>query len=250
MPNEHYILSIAGFDPCGGSGILADIKTIEAHKALGLGVCTSITYQNDVAFKGLSWLPEDEVIKQIEALTDRFDIRFVKIGLIKSYEELQALLSYLRRVLPQDAFILWDPILKASAGFKFHSSPDARLLISIADQLDLITPNVLEMKKLMPEETDLREAAKKLSVHCKILLKGGHLDTLHSNDYLFQDGKELIYTGHRLQAEKRGTGCVLSSAILAQLSLGLTLETAVAKAKQYIEKYLLSSTSKLGLHHV
>jgi hydroxymethylpyrimidine/phosphomethylpyrimidine kinase len=248
MQNGPYILSIAGFDPCGGAGILADIKTIEAHKALGLGVCTCITYQNDIAFKGLSWLPENEVIAQIEALMERLDIRYVKIGLIKSYEALYTLLSYLRKVLPE-AYILWDPILKASAGFEFHSSPGQKVLAPIVDQLDLITPNAVELKSLIPDY-DLEEAASLLSNHCTVLLKGGHLGTAYSNDYLFQAGRETVFEGKRLTSEKRGTGCILSSAILANLSLGLSLEASVVKAKQYIEKYLVSSTSRLGRHHV
>jgi hydroxymethylpyrimidine/phosphomethylpyrimidine kinase len=247
MQNGPYILSIAGFDPCGGAGILADIKTIEAHKALGLGVCTSITYQNDIAFKGLSWIPEKEIIVQIEALLERFDIRYVKIGLIQSYEKLLTLISYLRKVLP-DAYILWDPILKASAGFEFHTSPDQKLFAAIVDQLDLITPNIIELKSLIPDY-ELEEAASLLSNHCNVLLKGGHLKTDHSNDYLFRGGKENVFEGKRIAAEKRGTGCVLSSAILSNLSLGLTLEASIVKAKLYIENYLVSSTSRLGLHY-
>ena len=109
-------------------------------------MCTSITYQNDIAFKGLSWLPEKEITAQIDSLKERFDIRYIKIGLIKSYEELLNLLSYLRKILP-DAYILWDPILKASAGFEFHTSPGQKLLASIVDQLDLITPNDLGIEK-------------------------------------------------------------------------------------------------------
>lgn len=247
MQNGPYILSIAGFDPCGGAGILADIKTIEANKALGLGVCTSITYQNDIAFKGLSWLPENEIISQIEVLLERFDIRYVKIGLIQSYEKLLTLMSYLRKVLPE-AYILWDPILKASAGFEFHVSPNQKLLASIVDQLDLITPNTLELKSLLPDYK-LEEAATLLSNHCNVLLKGGHLEADHSNDYLFQGGKEKVFEGKRIASDKRGTGCILSSAILSNLSLGLTLEASIIKAKIYIEHYLVSSTSRLGLHY-
>jgi hydroxymethylpyrimidine/phosphomethylpyrimidine kinase len=249
VQHNSYILSIAGFDPCGGAGILADIKTIEAHRALGLGVCTSITYQNDTSFKGLSWLPETEVKQQIETLLERFDIRFVKIGLIKSYEELLRLLSYLKSALHSDSFILWDPILKASAGFEFHTTPEKELLIAIAQHVDLITPNAVEMKTFLPDQT-IHEGAQYVSQYCAVLLKGGHLDTDHSNDYLYQNEIEKVFTGKRLAAEKRGTGCVLSSAILSNLSAGLSLEASVQKAKQYIEHYLLSSTSKLGLHHV
>jgi hydroxymethylpyrimidine/phosphomethylpyrimidine kinase len=248
VQNGPYILSIAGFDPCGGAGILADIKTIEAHKALGLGVCTSITYQNDIAFKGLSWIAEEEIIHQIEALVERFDIRYVKIGLIKSYDQLIALLSYLKLKLPE-AYIVWDPILKASAGFEFHQAPTVERLQSIAKQVDLITPNTIELQSLLPG-LKLQEAASQLSQQCTVLLKGGHLEAEHSNDCLYKNGLEITFTGKRIASQKRGTGCVLSSAILSNLSLGLSLEASVTKAKQYIEKYLLSSSSRLGLHHV
>jgi hydroxymethylpyrimidine/phosphomethylpyrimidine kinase len=247
VQNGPYTLSIAGFDPCGGAGILADIKTIEAHKALGLGVCTSITYQNDIAFKGLSWIPEKEIFAQIEALLESFEVRYVKIGLIQSYEKLLSLITYLRKVFPE-AYILWDPILKASAGFEFHTSPDQKLLAAIVDQLDLITPNAIELKSLIPDY-ELIEAATLLSNHCNVLLKGGHMESEHSNDYLFRGGKETVFEGQRITSEKRGTGCVLSSAILANLSLGLTLEASIVKAKLYIEQYLVSSTSRLGLHY-
>ena len=36
--NRPIVLSIAGFDPCGGAGILADIKTFEQHKVYGFAV--------------------------------------------------------------------------------------------------------------------------------------------------------------------------------------------------------------------
>ena len=46
-----HVLSIAGFDPSGGAGILADIKTIEANGGYGFGVITAVTCQNDIAFE-------------------------------------------------------------------------------------------------------------------------------------------------------------------------------------------------------
>ena len=49
-----YALSIAGFDPSGGAGLLADCKTLEANEVYGLGVCTALTVQNDVQFERVS----------------------------------------------------------------------------------------------------------------------------------------------------------------------------------------------------
>ena len=49
-----YILSIAGHDPSGGAGLLADIKVFEHHGLMGFGVVTCITFQNDREFKGVN----------------------------------------------------------------------------------------------------------------------------------------------------------------------------------------------------
>lgn len=247
MQKSSYILTIGGLDPCGGAGIMADIKTIEAHGILGMAVCTAITYQNDITFKEVDWVNTDRIIEQIDILFARFDIRFIKIGLIKNYEALLDVLSYLKTKTDQSSFIVWDPILKASAGFQFHNAPDSNTLVKILELVDLITPNQLELKTLLPDDTLNKALA--LSEWCGILLKGGHLHADHSNDILLLHKEETIFTGKRLDAEKRGTGCVLSSAILCNLALNQPIETAIMKAKEYVEKYLLSSSTRLGFHY-
>lgn len=49
-------LTIAGYDPSGGAGVLADIKTFECSGVYGVAVITCNTHQNDIAFKSVSWL--------------------------------------------------------------------------------------------------------------------------------------------------------------------------------------------------
>lgn len=247
MPNSTYTLTIAGLDPCGGAGMLADIKTMESHGVMGMGVCSAITYQNDIHFKDVDWIDMDKVTAQIDVLFERFDIRFIKIGLIQGYEELIQLLSFLRQKKGTSCFILWDPILKASAGFNFHQSPQANTLDQLSSLLDLITPNQDELAVLFPVNTT--EKALAFSEQCDILLKGGHLHTEHSNDILISKKSEVIFTAQRLNADKRGTGCVLSSALLSNLALGIPLEKSISKAKQYVEKYLTSTPTKLGFHY-
>ena len=43
------VLVIAGYDQSGGAGVLADVKTLEAHGVYGYGVCTALTFQNEWA---------------------------------------------------------------------------------------------------------------------------------------------------------------------------------------------------------
>jgi len=247
MQSKPYTLTIAGFDPCGGAGILADIKTMEAHGVMGMAVCTAMTYQNDISFKHVDWISLENIQQQLDVLFERFDIRFIKIGLIQGYGSLIQLLSYLRAKAGSNCFILWDPILKASAGFQFHTEPSSEQLQHVSSMVNLITPNQDELQTLFPNDTKDQTLA--FSEHCSVLIKGGHLKTADSNDVLIENKQEIIFTAKRLDADKRGTGCVLSSAILSNVAKGLPLETAIVKAKQYVEKYLMSSPSLLGSHY-
>src|SRR3972149_10947273 len=94
MPKERpCVLSIAGFDPSGGAGVLADIKTFEQHKALGMGVVTGLTFQNDSEFDGVKWIETDEILKQIEVLARKFQFEFVKIGMVQNLETLEKIIE-------------------------------------------------------------------------------------------------------------------------------------------------------------
>ena len=41
------VLVVAGYDQSGGAGVLADVKTLEAHSVYGYAVCTGLTFQNE-----------------------------------------------------------------------------------------------------------------------------------------------------------------------------------------------------------
>lgn len=47
---------------------------------------------------------------------------------------------------------------------------------------------------------------------------------------------------------KHGSGCVLSSSLAANLSLGYTLPIAATRSKKYIEQFLTSNKTNLGWH--
>ena len=113
------VLSIAGFDPSGGAGLLADIKTIESHKVYGLGVLTCSTLQNELVFKEINWLETAYIKNQIKLLHQVSKIEVVKIGLVKSLKSLKKITQYLLELNPF-VKIIWDPILSSSSGFVFH----------------------------------------------------------------------------------------------------------------------------------
>ncbi len=245
-------MTIAGFDPSGGAGVLADCKTFELNKVHGLGVTTSITYQNEDTFTGVDWLTPEQIIRQAELQLEKYRIDFVKIGLVQNLEVLDVLLSFLLQANPKMK-IVWDPILKASAGFDFHTNLNHDLLQSIYERLFLITPNWKEIQLLFPE-TDPVEAAQNLAQYCMVYLKGGHNEQDLGRDYLFKLEKDGQVTQQPFKAKrlaefaKHGSGCILSSALTANIAKGYPLTKACLKAKDYTLRVIESNKTLLGFH--
>ncbi|HXU28196.1 MAG TPA: hydroxymethylpyrimidine/phosphomethylpyrimidine kinase [Bacteroidia bacterium] len=245
-----YVLSIAGFDPSGGAGVLADVKTFESNKVYGLGVISANTFQNDTEFKSVDWISAEKIIEQITILQKRFEFEYVKIGLIENLATLDKIVSYLISKTPT-VKIIWDPILKASAGFEFHKQVDSVLLEKICKQLYIITPNVPEALSLGSFK-DATENAKHISKYCHVFLKGGHAEKKVGYDTLFlKEGKQFSFRPKTKNIfPKHGSGCVLSSALTANLAKGEDLQRACLKAKQYTERILSSNKILLGYHKI
>ena len=250
--SEHlhpYALTIAGFDPSAGAGVLADVKTMEANGVYGLAACTALTVQNDVAFERVSWVPLADIQNQIRGLLARFSVGFVKIGLIESLPVLLELISWLKAHNPAMR-IVWDPVLKATAGYEFHARPDAELLQTICRELALLTPNRPEALRLLPAASP-EAAAEALAAWCPVLLKGGHAEGDFATDVLLTPETRHTLASLRLpHGDKHGSGCVLSAAILARLALGDDLPEACWQGKAYTAAFLGSNDSRLGYHYL
>jgi hydroxymethylpyrimidine/phosphomethylpyrimidine kinase len=248
--NRPIVLTIAGFDPSGGAGVLADIKTFEQHKVYGFAINTGNTIQTDNEFFEMQWTDLAFVLKSLEKLFGNYTVKAVKIGIVPSLEYLKQIVFALKKLSPETK-IVWDTILKSSTEFDFLTIENQTALFEILKKIDLITPNYNEISELFLKEVNPKTAATQLSKYCTVLLKGGHnpdeigIDNLYTQNDLY---KLLPKTNECY--EKHGSGCVLSSAITANIALGQNLKTACENAKIYTEKYLLSNPTKLGFHHV
>lgn len=241
------VLSIAGFDPSGGAGILADVKTFETNRVSGMGVLSALTFQNDILFEGLRWVEADEILKQIVILGKRFEFSVVKIGLIGNLDVLEIVIKGLKQAQP-GCRIIWDPIVQASAGFQFHSHFKREQLFLALENCLLITPNTEEAIFLTGID-DPMKAAQHLAKYCNVLLKGGHSKDEPGVDYLFglNSVEKILPTGKKV-FPKHGSGCVLSAAIVANLANGNDLITACRNAKNYVEQFLSSNQTLIGMH--
>ncbi len=237
-----YLLSVAGYDPTGGAGVIRDIITFRKHGFYGLGVITAITYQNPHGFYGMISLSPEEVKMQLEPLIESFSINYVKIGMLgkRGTAELLA-----RMAQEYEWFVVFDPLLAAKNSHPLNARDDIELLLRRAN---VITPNVPEAeaisgKKIENEET-LMDVGKMLREKYGgyVIIKGGHLN---GTDYLF--GEEIHTVSlPLLRKNMHGTGCVYSSTLLSKLVSGKTMEEAFRETRAFVQKEIENSIETGG----
>ncbi|RKF04629.1 hydroxymethylpyrimidine/phosphomethylpyrimidine kinase [Tenacibaculum lutimaris] len=249
MKNKTYILTIAGHDPSGGAGLTSDIKTFEAHGLYGLSVCTAVTVQNDVDFKECVWIEKEVIINQITSLFERFKISVVKIGIIQSWKILLEIVQVLKKHNPSIKIVV-DPILKASAGFAFHSEKNIKVFEEVLQHCDFITPNYDEIKALFSNKS-IEETIEFISEKTNVYLKGGHREDKKGWDEVYHNKIVQLNIPPKATSvfEKHGSGCVLSSALASNIAKELSLEDACIHAKWYTEQFLNSNKTLLGEHN-
>lgn len=243
------VWSVAGYDPTGGAGVLADAKTFEQHGVLGMAFLSATTIQTEDEFMSVNWNSAASIIEQMAPMIDKYAVSAMKIGIVERPETLLELIAFVKSVHPSCKMV-WDPVLSASSGFEFHDQIDKSVLQELLKALYLITPNVGEARKLAGMEDEI-EAAFALGEWCSVLLKGGHSSVRLGVDVLIENQRLQEIIGKERQiliTPKHGSGCILSSAIAAQLALGENLADACRKAKHYTEDRLISNSNLLAYH--
>jgi hydroxymethylpyrimidine/phosphomethylpyrimidine kinase len=244
-------LTIAGSDSGGGAGIQADLKTFAAFGVYGASVVTALTAQNTRGVQAVRDAPSEIVSAQIDAVLDDFAVAAIKIGMLGSAEiagvVAQKLAHQLARVSAERAetFIVYDPVMIASSG---DALSGAGFVEAVARELlplvDCLTPNLAEAAMLLGDSTaqsedDMaRQGNALLTLGPRaVLMKGGHLVGDEAVDLLVTGDKVRRFAAPRLASRNlHGTGCTLSSAIAANLVLGLALPDAVATAKAFVRE--------------
>lgn len=245
-----FVVSIAGFDPSAGAGVLADVKTFEQNGVYGFAITTANTIQTENQFFEMDWIDLKFVLKSVAVLFDNYSIQAVKIGIVPSLEYLKEIILAIKKYSPTTK-IIWDTVLKSSTDFDFLKIENQAILIEIIKKMDLITPNYKEILQLSNKVKDGETIAKHLSEYCPVLLKGGHNPEKIGFDTLYLKNEVISIPPNNTAPffEKHGSGCALSAAITAHLALGKDVKTACIQAKKYIENYLQSTETKLGYHY-
>jgi phosphomethylpyrimidine kinase len=246
------VMSIAGFDPSGCAGALADIKTFAAMGCFGTAAVTSLTFQNTVAVYGASHQTADALRSQIEPVINDFEIAAVKIGMTPTRELIEAVAEIVEiKRLPN---VVVDTVIRSTSGYDLIDEDAIGALIErLLPLADVITPNMAEAERLTGLEAQdldgMKRAARRIhemsaapkslrTARRAVLVKGGHMKD-EATDVLFDGHEFQIFRAPKIATrETRGTGCTLSSAIAALLARGCDIPEAVARAKQYLSEIL------------
>ncbi len=249
------VISIAGFDPSGGAGVLADIKTFAAFGCYGAAAVTSLTFQNTLGVYGAAHQSAEVLRSQIEPVANDFKIAAVKTGMLPTREIIEVTAEVIEaHALPN---VVVDPVIRSTSGYALIDQAAVEFLVErLLPLADVITPNMAEAAALAGMEvrdpdgmkgaaTRIHEMCVKGSVRKRarhaVLVKGGHLES-EALDLLFDGRKFHTFRVAKVATRNtHGTGCTLSSAIAALLAQGRELPDAVARAKKYVTEALQSA---------
>lgn len=226
------VMSIAGVDPSGGAGVFADLKTFQAIGVYGCGIVTALTAQNPYKFFSTMPVSQEYIEEQIDSVMDSYEVEFIKTGMLYSPEIIE-LVS--KKVKEYRLKAVVDPVMVATSGGDLTKEDIADAFNKyLLPQSILTTPNVSEAEKLSGIDINTKEDAIKAceKIRCNSIITGGHLDginTININGNVTTIKQELIETENL-----HGTGCNLSSAIVAHLAKGNDLKTSIVKSLDYV----------------
>ncbi|MDR0913289.1 MAG: bifunctional hydroxymethylpyrimidine kinase/phosphomethylpyrimidine kinase [Methanobrevibacter sp.] len=232
-------LTIAGFDPSGGAGILRDINTFRDLDIHGTAVVTALTSQNPNNFYSTKAIEIDFIEEQFDSILEEYEVKYAKTGMLYNSEIANIVYKKLNEYNIQ---YVVDPVMTASSGGKLSKNSLIDILkTKLLKKAILTTPNIVEAETLINSKIktvdDSIEASKKIIEITKIpnvLITGGHLNgtsilNINKNEEISIIQNKLINTNNT-----HGSGCGLSAAIVGFLIKKEPLKIAIEKSNEYI----------------
>jgi hydroxymethylpyrimidine/phosphomethylpyrimidine kinase len=249
------VLIVAGSDSGGGAGIQADIKTVSMLDAYAATAITALTAQNTAGVFGVLPIPPEFVRRQVEVVLDDIGADAIKTGMLHDAAVIEVIATVLQERAAAIPLVV-DPVMVAKGGARLidPAAVEAlkRLLIARAQ---IVTPNLPEAAILcgatIGNLAQMRAAGESLlALGCRaVLVKGGHLSGETVSDVLVTAGGARVWESPRIATRHtHGTGCTLASAIAAGLAQGQDVESAVDRARAYVQRAIASAPG-LGRGH-
>jgi hydroxymethylpyrimidine/phosphomethylpyrimidine kinase len=245
------VLSIAGSDSGGGAGIQADLKAFARCGVHGMTAITAITAQNTVAVTAVYPLPPEAIVEQVRAVAEDIGVDAVKIGMLGTAETIAAVDRALDLV--GDAPVVLDPVMVAESGARLlDEDAEEELRGRLLPRVTVVTPNVAEARVLAgahaqsgdPQPEELARAIHALGPPV-VVVTGGH--RREATDLFFDGARAVEIPGERHpDGASHGSGCTHSSALAANLALGLEPLEAAREAKRIAAEAVRDGLRGLG----
>ena len=252
------VLTIAGFDPSGGAGIAADLKTFAAHNCYGVAAISALTVQNTQGASAVHATDAGLLKKSVEALFEDDNIKAIKIGMLANRANADVVLGFLEANASIPSVL--DPVFRSSSGLELMDAAGLDFVRTrLLSRVTVITPNLDEASALTGMKIDnveeMKAAARKLGElgARAVVITGGHLEK--AIDVFFDGSKLETFVGDRIKPDNtHGTGCTFSSAVASNLALGRQLYDSVMLAKAYvaeaIRKAYATGPGRMPLNHL
>lgn len=239
-------LTVAGTDPTGGAGILADVKAMHSRGVYGMAVVTSLTAQNTMGVQDVYNVPADFIEKEMHSVFSDEVPNAMKTGMIAEADMMKVIEKYIK---DYKMLYVMDPVMIATSGDRLMTEKSMKTLIDTLIPLaSIVTPNLHEAEALtnmtVKNEADIFKALKIIVEDMgaeTVIIKGGHLEG-DATDYLY-DGKHIsMLSAARIDTNQtHGTGCTFSAVLTAELAKGRTSEQAFKTSKAYITNAIKNS---------
>lgn len=252
--DQKICLTIAGLDPSGGAGIIADLKTFAAFGCYGAAAVSSITFQNTREVFGSESQSSASMRGQLDPIFDDLIVDSAKTGMLPTEEVIRETAAILKE--RKFTNLIVDPVVRSTSGFDLIDDAALRSLINELFPLAIVvTPNIPEAERIagitINNEADIEKAGKQiLSMGAAaVLIKGGHMESERMRDLLFTRGSTEVFDGEFIDSKAtHGTGCTLAAAITACVANGKTLSDAIRIAKKFVAEGIRTSPMFGGGH--
>ena len=233
--NIPVVLAFAGHDPSGGAGIQADIEALASQGCHAATVITALTTQDTRDVSDFRPLEVADVIAQARAVLEDMPVAVIKLGMLGSVENVEAVHTILTDY-PQIPVVI-DPVLASGHGVTLGGQGIIEAMKTLLLPLTtVLTPNSLEARALATGADTLDACAQALMDHGVeyLLVTGSHERTPAVVNRLYHNNRLLeTFTWERLPHSYHGSGCTLAASIAGLLAQGLEPFTAFHEAQDY-----------------
>ncbi|MGI9034670.1 MAG: bifunctional hydroxymethylpyrimidine kinase/phosphomethylpyrimidine kinase [Pyrinomonadaceae bacterium] len=278
-PKSKICLTIAGLDPSGGAGIIADVKTFTAFGCFATAAATSLTFQNTTGVFGAIHQTAASVRGQIQPILNDFKVAALKTGMLPTREIIEEIAKIVTENNLKNFVV--DPVIRSTSGYDLIDDDALQSLIEKLFPLaEIVTPNVPEAERIarlkIASKADIEKTARIIQNFGakNVLIKGGHLPIAErgmrnadlrksqnqrpkTKDQKLKSAEDFLFLGNELHVFKaewietdatHGTGCVLAAAITANLANGKNLIEAVGIAKRFVTEAIRTAPN-IGRGH-